>query len=68
MKQNTSDREIRLFISSTFKDMQEERNAIVRKIIPQIRKVCAERDVAFSFVGRTFFRGVDFFLIGIFRS
>jgi hypothetical protein len=46
----SEDREIRVFISSPFKDMQEERDQIVKHVIPVIRKLCAERDVTFSFV------------------
>jgi hypothetical protein len=70
------DRNIRLFVSSTFKyactggslfflacllvgkplslyvvagrDMQAERNLLVKKVFPQVRKVCAERNVNFT--------------------
>ncbi len=32
-----SDRVIRVFISSTFRDMQEERDVLVKKVFPQLR-------------------------------
>lgn len=32
--------------------MQAERNLLVKKVFPQIRKVCAERNVNFTEVGR----------------
>ena len=43
-----SNREIRVFISSTFKDMQAERNELVKFVFPQINKICEERNVRFS--------------------
>lgn len=36
-------RQIRVFISSTFKDMQTERDILIKKIFPQLRKLCEER-------------------------
>ena len=44
------DREIRLFISSPFRDMQEERDTIVKHVLPLFRKICNERDINFSYV------------------
>ncbi len=41
-------RNIRVFISSTFQDMQEERDILVKKIFPQLRKMCMERGVGFT--------------------
>eukprot|EP01125_Pyxidicula_operculata_P008164 TRINITY_DN275_c3_g1_i1.p1 TRINITY_DN275_c3_g1~~TRINITY_DN275_c3_g1_i1.p1 ORF type:complete len:1833 (-),score=537.60 TRINITY_DN275_c3_g1_i1:60-5486(-) len=41
----SQDREIRIFLSSTFKDMQEERDEIMKLAIPQLRSMCMERDV-----------------------
>lgn len=41
-------REIRIFISSTFKDMQKDRDEIVKIAIPQLRSICIERDVLLS--------------------
>lgn len=43
-----SSRHIRVFISSTFKDMQEERDYLVKFIFPQLRKICESRGVIFS--------------------
>jgi len=41
-------RNIRVFISSTFQDMQAERDVLVKKIFPQLRKLCIERGVGFT--------------------
>ncbi len=38
-------RQIRIFVSSTFLDMQEERDILVKKIFPQIRNKCKLRGV-----------------------
>jgi tetratricopeptide (TPR) repeat protein len=43
----TEDRQIRVFISSTFRDMQEERDILIKTIFPQLRKLCDERAVNF---------------------
>ncbi len=40
--------ELRLFISSTFRDMQEEREHLVKKIFPEIRALCRNRGVTFT--------------------
>ncbi|MGE3802765.1 MAG: DUF4062 domain-containing protein, partial [Candidatus Kapaibacterium sp.] len=40
--------ELRLFISSTFRDMQEEREHLVKKIFPEIRALCRERGITFT--------------------
>ena len=42
------DRQIRVFISSTFRDMQAERDVLVKKVFPQLRKLCEERAVAWT--------------------
>jgi preprotein translocase subunit SecA/nephrocystin-3 len=44
------DREVRIFISSPFTDMQKERDTLVRSAIPKLRRLCMQRDVAFSYV------------------
>lgn len=44
----STDRQIRVFISSTFLDMQEERDVLVKKIVPQLRKLCDERAVTWT--------------------
>ncbi|MFH2057647.1 MAG: tetratricopeptide repeat protein [Pseudomonadota bacterium] len=41
-------RSIRVFISSTFQDMQEERDVLIKDIFPQLRKMCMERGVGFT--------------------
>lgn len=38
-------REIRVFVSSTFRDMREEREELVKRVFPQLRKLCEERGV-----------------------
>ena len=40
--------ELRLFISSTFRDLQEEREHLVKKIFPEIRALCRERGITFT--------------------
>jgi tetratricopeptide (TPR) repeat protein len=40
--------EIRVFISSTFQDLQPEREYLVKKIFPGLRKLCRERGVEFT--------------------
>lgn len=43
-----SSRQMRVFISSTFRDMQRERDNLVKNIFPQLRKICEERAVTFT--------------------
>ena len=38
-------RTIRVFISSTFQDMQDERSELIRKTFPRLREMAARRDV-----------------------
>ncbi|MHB8914717.1 MAG: tetratricopeptide repeat protein [Thiobacillus sp.] len=40
--------EIRVFLSSTFKDMEAERQALVTHVFPYLRKICQERHVGFT--------------------
>src|SRR6185295_9536318 len=40
--------ELRVFISSTFRDLQEEREHLVKKIFPEIRTLSRERGVTFT--------------------
>jgi tetratricopeptide (TPR) repeat protein len=40
--------ELRVFISSTFRDLQEEREHLIKKIFPEIRALCRERGVTFT--------------------
>ncbi|MCX6879370.1 MAG: tetratricopeptide repeat protein [Verrucomicrobia bacterium] len=41
-------REIRVFISSTFRDMQKERELLVKNVFPELRRICDERFVSFT--------------------
>lgn len=41
-------REIRVFLSSTFKDMNAERDYLLAHVFPVLRKMCKERDVSFT--------------------
>ena len=41
-------RQIRVFVSSTFKDMREERDHLVKYIFPQLRRLCESRSVAWG--------------------
>jgi len=38
-------RVIRVFLSSTFRDFAEERDLLVRKVFPELRRLCRERQV-----------------------
>jgi len=40
--------QIRVFISSTFRDMQKERELLVKKVFPELRRLCSERFVTFT--------------------
>ncbi len=40
--------EIRIFISSTFRDQQPEREYIIKFVFPELRKICRERGVEFT--------------------
>jgi tetratricopeptide (TPR) repeat protein len=40
--------ELRVFISSTFRDLQEEREHLIKKIFPEIRALCRERGIVFT--------------------
>ena len=42
------DRQIRVFVSSTFSDMQEDRDYLVKFVFPQLRKLCEERAVQWT--------------------
>ena len=43
----SSRQQIRVFLSSTFVDMQEERDYLVKKIFPSIKAECSRRGVDF---------------------
>ena len=40
-----SSRTVRVFLSSTFRDFAEERDLLVKKIFPELRRRCRERQV-----------------------
>ena len=42
------DRQIRVFISSTFRDMTRERDLLVKEVFPELRRKCAQRFVTFT--------------------
>lgn len=44
----SSNRQIRVFISSTFRDMQQERNYLISHIFPRIRIYCQQRSIVFT--------------------
>jgi tetratricopeptide (TPR) repeat protein len=47
MKKDTlENRQIRIFLSSTFRDMQAERGYLVTRVFPALRRYCEERDVS----------------------
>ena len=49
MKTNLiNNRQIRVFISSTFQDMQDERDYLMKRTFPKLRKLAAERDVTLT--------------------
>lgn len=41
-------RVIRVFVSSTFRDMHAERDELIKRVFPQLRKLCDERAVTWS--------------------
>jgi nephrocystin-3 len=43
-----ADRQIRVFISSTFRDMQAERELLIKRVFPELRSLCAKRFVTFT--------------------
>jgi len=48
MPEMNRNNELRIFISSTFKDLQEEREHLVKKIFPEIRALCRDRGIRFT--------------------
>ncbi len=40
-----NDRQIRVFISSTFSDMKQEREILVKKVFPKLRKLCESKGI-----------------------
>ena len=41
-------RNIRIFISSTFQDMQSERDMLVTKVFPRLQQIAYERNVTLT--------------------
>src|SRR5438132_13478663 len=41
-------RAIRVFVSSTFLDMQDERDELLKRVFPQLRKLCEARGVTWG--------------------
>ncbi|MCX6842181.1 MAG: tetratricopeptide repeat protein [candidate division WOR-3 bacterium] len=48
LKPSAKERVVRVFISSTFRDMFRERDILVKRIFPQLRKLCEERFVTWG--------------------
>lgn len=45
---NVKERKINVFVCSTFKDMQDERDELVKRIFPQLRKLCEQKGVTWG--------------------
>ena len=45
---DSTNREIRVFISSTFRDMMRERDLLVKEVFPALRRKCAQRFVTLT--------------------
>ena len=43
-----TDREVRVFVSSTFKDMMKERDYLIKEVFPEIRHRCHQRGIEFT--------------------
>ena len=46
--QTLNERVIRVFVSSTFRDMHAEREELVKRVFPQLRKLCEQRGVVWG--------------------
>jgi hypothetical protein len=61
--EQTKDRVVRVFISSTFRDMFRERDVLAKRIFQQLRRLCEERFFTWSDVDPDLntrgFRGLD---------
>lgn len=44
----TQSRVVRVFVSSTFRDMQAEREELIKRVFPQLRKLCEKRGVTWG--------------------
>jgi len=45
-EKKTLERAVRVFISSTFRDMHEEREELVKQVFPELRRLCDSRMMA----------------------
>jgi nephrocystin-3 len=45
VQRSPRDRVVRVFVSSTFRDMQRERDHLVKYIFPELKRRCRERQV-----------------------
>jgi len=45
---SSASREVRVFVSSTFRDMQAERDRLAKFVFPELRRRCRERGVEFT--------------------
>ncbi|XP_071959587.1 uncharacterized protein [Antedon mediterranea] len=43
-------REVRVFVSSTFRDFQEEREVLIKKAFRELNRMCTERGICFTYV------------------
>ena len=43
-----NDRQIRVFVSSTFRDMHAEREELVKRVFPELRRLCEARGVTWG--------------------
>ena len=43
-----SPRAMRVFVSSTFRDMQAEREELVKRVFPKLRRICEARAVTWT--------------------
>jgi hypothetical protein len=50
MKEGAAANQLRIFVSSTFRDMQEEREELVKKVYPQLKHFCMQRGVFLSVI------------------
>ncbi|XP_041454385.1 uncharacterized protein LOC121407396 [Lytechinus variegatus] len=50
VKKKPVKREIRVFVSSTFRDFEEEREMIIKKVFRELNRLCLDRGVFFTYV------------------
>ena len=50
MKKRKTKREVRIFVSSTFRDFSEEREMIIKKVFRELNRICLDRGVFFTYV------------------